>query len=60
VEFSTVLIERGSRKVVWASDSYNDGDEGFRFFERGISRTAHTMATQMVRLATEMIAGGDR
>lgn len=58
VEFSTVLIERNSRRVVWGSDSYNDGDEGIRFFERGISRTAHAMATQMVRLATEMIVGG--
>jgi hypothetical protein len=60
VEFSTVLIERNSRRVVWSSDSYNDGDDGTRFFERGLSRTAHVMATQMVRLATEMIAGADQ
>jgi TolB-like protein len=59
VEFSTVLIERESRRVVWSSDSYNDGTDGIGFFERGRSRTAHTMATQMVRLTTERIAGHD-
>ena len=57
VEFSTVLIERKSRRIVWSSDSYNDGLDGVRFFERGASKTAHAMATQMVRLTTEMIAG---
>lgn len=60
VEFSTVLIERQSRRVVWSSDSYNEGSDGVWFFERGTSRTAHAMATQMVRLTTEMIAGRDR
>lgn len=57
VEFSAVLIERKSRRLVWSSDSYNDGDDGVRFFGRGRSSTAHLMATQMVRLTAEMIAG---
>jgi TolB-like protein len=57
VEFSTVLIERQSRRVVWSSASYNDGRDGVRFFERGMSRTAHAMATQMVRLAAETLVG---
>jgi TolB-like protein len=60
VEFSAVLIEKKTRKVVWSSDSYNDGSDGVHFFERGTSRTAHAMATQMVRLTTEMIAGRSR
>lgn len=60
VGFSTVLIERKSRRVVWSSDSYNEGMDGVRFFERGASRTAHTMATQMVRLTAEMIARRER
>lgn len=60
VEFSTLLIERNTRKVVWSSDSYNDGMDGVRFFERGITRTAHAMATQMVRLTAEMIVTGQR
>jgi len=60
VEFSTALLETKSRRVVWSSDSYNEGSDGVRFFERGSSRTAHAMATQMVRLTAEMIAGRDR
>jgi TolB-like protein len=57
VEFSTVIIERRTRKVVWSSDSYNSGRDGVLFFERGRSRTAQLMATQMVGLTTEKIAG---
>jgi len=60
VEFSTVVIERQSRKVVWSSDSYNEGTDGVHFFERGTTRTAHAMATQMVGIAAGMIAGRDR
>lgn len=60
VDFSTVVIETKSRKVVWSSQSYRAGDEGVRFFGRGRSRTAHLMATQMVRLVSEMIEDGPR
>jgi TolB-like protein len=59
VEFSTALIEKKSRRVVWSSDSYNEGRDGVGLFEHGISRTAHMMATQMVRLTTELIVGRD-
>ncbi len=57
VEFSTVIIARANRKVVWSSHSYNGGRDGVGLFERGTSRTAHAMATQMVRLTAEMIVG---
>ena len=60
VEFSTVLIDKRSGNVVWSSQSYNDGRDGLGLFERGVSKTAHAMATQMVRLATESIAGRGR
>ncbi len=60
VEFSTVLIEKASHRVVWSSDSYNEGSDGVGLFERGTSRTAHAMATQMARLTTELIAGRDQ
>jgi len=60
VEFSTVLIDRKSRRVVWSSDSNNDGNDGVLLFERGAAKTAHAMATQMVRLATEAMAGRAR
>jgi len=60
VEFSAVLIERQSRRVVWSSHSYNEGRDGVRFFGRGVTRTAHAMATQMVGLTAAAIAGRDR
>lgn len=60
VEFSTVMIDRASRKVVWSSDSYNEGRDGVGFFERGTSRTAHAMATQMVRFIAELIVAPRR
>ena len=60
MEFSTVLIERKSRRVVWSSESHNEGSDGVRAFERGTSRTAHAMATRMTALISRMIARGDR
>jgi hypothetical protein len=57
VEFSAVLIDRRTRRVVWSSESDNDGSNGVRFFDRGRSRTANVMATQMVRHVTAMMAG---
>jgi hypothetical protein len=60
VEFSTVVIEKSSRRVVFSSDSDNRGSDGVHFFERGTSRTAHVMATQMVKLVTDAIAGHAR
>ena len=60
VEFSVVLIEQKSRRVVWSSSSNNEGRDGVLFFDRGRSRTAHAMATQMARLTAEQIAGQER
>jgi TolB-like protein len=60
VEFSTVLIERASRRVVWSSQSDNSGADGVRLFGRGATRTAHAMATQMVRITSDMITGAGR
>jgi TolB-like protein len=60
VEFSTVVIERKTRRLVWSSDSHNEGREDVGFFERGLSKTAHGMATQMVRLTAASMARRDR
>lgn len=57
VEFSTVLIERKTRRVVWSSHSDNAGTDGVSFFGLGRSSTAHIMATQMARFVIEQIAG---
>lgn len=60
VEFSAMLIDRKSGRVVWSSSSDNEGTDGVRVFERGTSKTAHAMATRMVQRVVERIAGQDR
>ena len=60
VEFSTVVIEKKTRKVVWSSDSTHDGAADTGLFERGALKTAHRMATQMVQLTAASIAGRER
>jgi TolB-like protein len=60
VEFSATLIERRTRRVVWSSHSYNEGTDGVRFFGLGRTRTAHAMATAMVKHTTEAIADRGR
>ena len=53
VGFSTLMIERKSREVVWSSNSYNTGDDGVFFFFLGRVNTAHAMASEMVLTAVE-------
>jgi len=47
VNFSVQLIERESRRVVWSSKSWNQGDDGVFFFDLGKVNTAHAMAIRM-------------
>jgi TolB-like protein len=49
VAFSTQIIEKNGREVVWSSDGYNEGDDGVFFFDLGKVNTAHVMASQMAR-----------
>ena len=53
VDFSAQIMERKSREVVWAIQSYNQGDDRVYFFDWGKVNTAHAMAAQMVELAVE-------
>ena len=55
VDFSSMVIERKSREVVWSSDSHNEGDDGVFFFDRGRVNTAHAMASQMVQRVGKMM-----
>jgi TolB-like protein len=55
VDFSTLLIERGSREAVWTSKSYNLGDDDVYFFDLGKINTANAMAAEMVRAVAEMM-----
>ena len=56
VDFTAEVIERKSRKVVWSSTSYNQGDDGVFFFDWGRVNTASAMASQMVRSIGKMMA----
>jgi TolB-like protein len=55
VDFSVTLIEKTSRKVIWASKSYNQGDEGVTLFDWGNITTANALATEMVRAVRKMM-----
>ncbi len=58
VDFSGVVIERKSRKVVWNSYSHTEGDDGVFFFDWGRVNTAHAMMAKMARSIGEMLAKG--
>jgi len=58
VDFSSQLIERKSRQVVWSSRSYNDGEEAVYFFDWGKVNTAHVLTNRMVRSIGEMVVSG--
>ena len=47
VDFSVKIIDKDSRAVVWASRSYNSGDQGVFFFDLGRVYMAHRLAAQM-------------
>jgi len=49
VEFSTRVFDMKTRQIVWASSSYNQGDDGVFFFNLGKVNTAHEVASGMVR-----------
>jgi len=55
IDFSVQLLERRSRQVVWSSTSYNQGDDGVFFFDRGRVNTAHAMASQMAGAIGKML-----
>ena len=55
VEFSMRAFDMKSRQIVWASYSYNEGDDGVFFFNIGRMNTAHQMASGMVRSVVERI-----
>ena len=55
VDFSVMIIEKTSRKVIWASKSYNQGDEGVTLFDWGNITTANALATEMVRAVRKMM-----
>lgn len=55
VNFSIVVIERATRKIVWAANSYNNGDDGVFFFEAGRFYMANTLASAMAGVVAEQL-----
>ena len=55
VDFSAVFFDRQRRTIMWSSESYNEGDDGVFFFDRGRINTAHAMASRMVQSIAWMI-----
>ena len=55
VDFSIFLIARKSREVVWTSKSHNSGSDGVVFFDLGKINTAHSMASEMVKAAVNVM-----
>jgi len=50
VSFSVMLIDKSSKKVVWASTSYNKGDDAVTVFDWGRVNSANEMVSEMVRV----------
>jgi hypothetical protein len=46
--FSVWVMDRATKRVVWASESHNSGDEGVYFFDIGKQRTAQLLGRNMV------------
>ncbi len=57
VDFFAMAIERSSKKVIWASESYNQGDDGVFFFDHGKVNTAGALASLMARSLVEAMRG---
>jgi len=53
VDFSAQLLNKAGKKVVWASKSYNEGDDRVFLFDWGKVNTASAMASEMVRIAVD-------
>jgi TolB-like protein len=59
VEFEALVFERKSIKIVWASWSFNQGDDGVFFFDWGRISTAGELAAKMTQaVVRDMIARG--
>jgi len=52
IDFSTMLLKAGERRVLWKSNSYNAGNDPVYVFDVGKVNTADELATKMVRAVT--------
>jgi hypothetical protein len=56
IDFSALIINKGERKVVWLSKSYNRGDDGVFFYDVGRENNANVMAEKMVHSVVEIMS----
>jgi TolB-like protein len=56
VDFSVKIFEKKSRRVVWSSRSYSNGNEAVYFFDVGRVRTAHRLASEMARRTIDALS----
>lgn len=58
LDFNALLADKINRKLVFASKSYNEGDDGVFFYDVGLYRNADRMADKMAgRVVSEMRLG---
>ena len=60
VDFSAMLIEKKSERVVWASRSSNTGNDGVFFFDMGKINTANVLASEMAQSVVKDISRESR
>lgn len=49
VDFFSMIIDRKTKKMIWASESYNKGNDRVFFFDYGRINTASALASEMTR-----------
>ncbi len=55
IDFSTLVLERKRRRIVWSSQSHSQGDDGVFFFDLGRVNTAYVMMSRMAHSIGEKI-----
>jgi len=55
VAFSVMLIDRSSKKIIWASRSYNEGNDAVTLFDWGSVNSANEMVSEMVRVLRKRV-----
>ncbi|HEX8960724.1 MAG TPA: hypothetical protein VF775_04055 [Geobacteraceae bacterium] len=58
IDFSALAIQHKDRKFIWASNSYNKGDDAVYIFDFGRVTTASAMAVKMMQAVVERMLGG--
>jgi TolB-like protein len=55
VDFSVMVLDRMNKKMIWSSKSYNEGNDGVFFFDRGRLNTAGALASEMTKTVAEKL-----